>query len=79
MDYRNDINEIEAFINEAMTDECADYRECLSRFTRSIDEEFLQERANAIKQKIIDDTELQATFRRLATNCNENRECNPAL
>lgn len=75
MDYRNDINEIEAFINEAMTDECADYRECLSRFTRSIDEEFLQERANAIKQKIIDDTELQATFRRLATNCNENREC----
>lgn len=75
MDYRNDINEIEAFINEVMADECADYSECLSRFTMSIDEEFLQERANAIKQKIIDDTELQETFGRLATNCNENRVC----
>lgn len=79
MDYQNDINEVIAFINGAILYGVADYNECLSRFTTPINEDYLQERADAIKQAIVTNNELQMAFRRLAVQCNEDSVCESCI
>lgn len=75
MNYQNDINEIVSFITGALPDGAADYIDCLNRFTSPVEEKFLQERADAILEKIIDDAKLQAAFRALAVSCREDSNC----
>ena len=75
MNYQKDISEIVDFIKEALPIDSVDYRDCLLKFTSPIDDNFLQERADAIKHAIRSDSNLQAAFARLATICEKNGSC----
>lgn len=76
MNYRNDIAEIIAFIEETITDTSEEYEDCVDRFTAVINEDYLMERAETVKQGLINDALLNA-FRRLATVCDgEETSCN---
>lgn len=76
MDYKNDINEIVAFISGAVTERVDDYTECLNRFTSPIDEVFLKDRADAVLGRISDDKDVQDAFKALASRCqNEDSSC----
>lgn len=79
MDYQNDINEIVAFIGGALPESEADYAECLARFTASIDEAFLQERAETISRKINTDDALKKVFSKLAVYCKEDSGCDTCV
>ena len=80
MDYQTDINEIISFINEALPEEAADYRNCLDRFTTDINEQFLQERADYIKTQIEINKELQGAFTRLAVFCRgKEKQCDQCV
>lgn len=74
MDYQNDINEIIAFIDGTMPPDASDYSACASKITADIDESFLMERADAIKQQIQINEELKLAFSRLAVKC-QKEEC----
>lgn len=71
MDYSNDINEIVGFINATMDEEKNEYSTCLSRFTKSIDETFLADRAEAIKNDACVNMDLIQALRKLAVICND--------
>lgn len=76
MDYRTDINEIVSFITEALPEGGIDYEECLERFTISINEDFLQKRAEIIRNEIKSNSSLQTAFGRLALTCkSEEKNC----
>ena len=79
MDYQNDINEIVSFIHGALPESLADYTDCLARFKAPVDEPFLQERADAILEKIRTDKGLQEAFGRLAAVCLEGSGCNGCI
>ena len=80
MDYQTDINEIISFINEALPEDAADYRNCLDRFTTDINEQFLQERADYIKTQIEINKELQGAFARLAVFCRgKEKQCDQCV
>lgn len=74
-DFQNDINEIIAFVNSGLTEQADNYDEALARFTASIQESYLEERADAIKKAIVVDRELQDSFKRLAAYCRAGRNC----
>ena len=73
MNYQSDLSEIISFIEESITEKTDDYAECLNRFTAEIDEDFLSQRALAVKDGIKDGT-LKNAFGKLATVCDGKEE-----
>lgn len=71
MNYQNDINEIISFIESCIEEENARFDETLKRFTQSIPETFLQDRAKEIQKQINDNPSLVKAFKKLATKCDD--------
>ena len=73
MNYQNDISEIISFIEVCIEEENAAFEDTLNRFTQSISEPYLQERAEEIKSQIKTNPALINAFRKLATKCDGKR------
>ncbi len=73
MNYQNDIAEIISFVEESITEKADDYSECLSRFTADIDEDYLTQRAEAVKVGI-NNGALSDALGKLATVCDGRNE-----
>ena len=74
MNYQNDINEIISFIEACIEEENDAFEDTLKRFTQSIPEDFLQERAEEVKSQIKSNPALVNAFRKLATKC-DGKSC----
>lgn len=78
MEYQNDVYEIVEFINHSiLSTEKVDYSECVDRFTCDINEDYLMERASAVKKAIEENEEVKSSFSKLALECDIKRcsEC----
>lgn len=77
IDYKIDIEEIIAFIGCLDNKEAVsqDYSSCLSAFTAHVGEEFLDERAKAIKETIRTNSRLQNAFLSLSKYCHTSYDC----
>lgn len=74
MNYQNDINEIISFIEACIDEENDVFEDTLKRFTQSISENYLQERAEEVKSQIKSNPALVKAFRKLATKC-DGKSC----
>ena len=76
MDYRNDKKEIISFINTLSFSPEKNISICLNRFTKSMAEQFLDNRAKYIKDEIVHDIELHNAFCILSNICNvKSQKC----
>lgn len=78
MNYQNDINEIISFIEACIEEENDAFEDTLKRFTQSIPEDFLQERAEEVKSQIKSNPALVKAFRKLATKC-DGKSCSDCV
>lgn len=69
MDFQNDIDEIIDLIDCGISGKKMDYTDVLQRITKPTDEEYLNDRALAIKDNIQSNSELQESLKKLAGKC----------
>lgn len=77
MDYKNDILEIVAFVQEGLEEALpadADASTCISRFTARIQEPYLKGRASFCQKELPENRALQDAFVRLSAICNAAKQ-----
>lgn len=72
--YKNDVSDIIEFIENSTENSNENFFETLKRFTADIDEEYLTDRANLIKEEVNHNERLLNAFKRLAAVCSD-RHC----
>lgn len=74
MDFENDVNEIKQFIAASDLPIVLFSNECINRFTTSIDDAYLTQRAEFILKQYHADLELQEAFSRLSSHCDYSKQ-----
>ena len=77
MNYRDDLYEILDFINcaDTITPKDDDYINCVERFTKYTEEEYLDKRAEALLFEMSSSLELKNAFKKLSGYCKSDSDC----